>query len=362
MTPFQYGEPDGKSQGASNPEYVNARVRARRAVLFDDDDYRKLIRMGIGEIARFMEETEYQREMNALGARYDGVDLIEYALNRNLAKHFRDLLDWAEGDLYELIAAYLRKFDAWNAKTAIRGVYSEADPEDVRDDMIAAGEFDEAFLDQLVAAESVEGVVELIRPTIFGDHLDDAFEVFRETDVLVPLENAIDMAFYGHLFDGLRGARATEARQLYREFLEADVDFRNARNALRVARSGGSIDPDEYYIDGGVLFDRSDLVNLADDPAALADHIAESGRYGDRLSAALADLREADSLIGFERALETALMEYADRLANVNPLAVTSVLAYILAKEREVDNIRAIARGREVGLTEQEIEEEVVTI
>jgi V/A-type H+-transporting ATPase subunit C len=85
------------SATGSNPEYVNARVRARRAKLFSDEDYRKLVRMGPGEIARFMEETEYESEINALGSRHDGVDLIEYALNRNLAKHFDDLLRWPAG-------------------------------------------------------------------------------------------------------------------------------------------------------------------------------------------------------------------------------------------------------------------------
>ena len=70
------------TSGSSNPEYVNSRVRARRAALFDEEDYRKLVRMGTGEIARYMEETEYETEINALGARHSGVDLIEYALNR----------------------------------------------------------------------------------------------------------------------------------------------------------------------------------------------------------------------------------------------------------------------------------------
>jgi V/A-type H+-transporting ATPase subunit C len=43
-------------------------------------------------------------------------------------------------------------------------------------------------------------------------------------------------------------------------------------------------------------------------------------------------------------------------------MSVASVLSYVLAKEREVDNIRAIARGREVGLTEEEITEELVVL
>jgi V/A-type H+-transporting ATPase subunit C len=53
-------------------------------------------------------------------------------------------------------------------------------------------------------------------------------------------------------------------------------------------------------------------------------------------------------------------LEYSEKLSNRYPLSVCPVLSYILAKEREVENIRAVARGREAGLSVEEIEEELV--
>ncbi|MDY6779707.1 MAG: V-type ATPase subunit, partial [Halobacteria archaeon] len=41
-------------------------------------------------------------------------------------------------------------------------------------------------------------------------------------------------------------------------------------------------------------------------------------------------------------------------------LSVAPVISYILSKEREVRNIRGIARGKEAGLEPEEIEEEIV--
>jgi V/A-type H+-transporting ATPase subunit C len=344
--------------GGSNPEYVNARVRARKSALYGDEEYRKLVRMGPAEIARFMEESEYEAEINALGARYSGVDLIEYALNRNLAKQFDDILDWANGRLYDLIARYLRKFDAWNIKTVVRGIYTDADREEVADDLIRAGEFDEDFVDKLLEAASIEDVVERLDGTIFDEGLEEAYDDYEESGVLVPLENAVDRAYYENLLEGLT---VDEATQQYRELLEAEIDFRNARNALRLARSGADIDPADYYIDGGSLFTAAELATLSKNPNELLTAIRES-KYGDELSDALDRLEEADSLIAFERSLEAALLEYAAGLGNVFPLSVSPVIAYILEKEREVDNIRAIARGREAGLSEDEIEEELVIL
>ncbi|WP_142860277.1 V-type ATP synthase subunit C [Salinigranum halophilum] len=344
--------------GSSNPEYVNARVRARRSALFADEDYRKLVRMSTAEIARFMEESTYEEEVNALGARHSGVDLVEYALNRNLAKQFDDILDWANGRLYDLIARYLRKFDAWNVKTVIRGIYSDTSRADVEADLIRAGEFDERLVNRLLEATSIEEVIDTLDRTIFGSALEAAFEEYESAGVLVPLENAVDRVFYENL---LSEVRWDEATQQYRDILLAEVDFRNARNALRLARSGADIDPAEYYIDGGQLFTRAELSGLASNLDELVQRIRDS-TYGDDLSDALNDFEEAESLIAFERALETALLEYSSSLGNVFPLSVSPVISYILAKEREVDNIRAIARAREAGLSPEQIEEELVIL
>jgi V/A-type H+-transporting ATPase subunit C len=348
------------ASGPANYEYVVARVRHRRASLFGDDEYRKLLRMGTGGIARFMEDTAYEESVTRLGSRFSGVDLVEYALNDTLAREFDALLRWSEGRLYQQVARYLRKFDAWNVKTVFRGLYSDATAEEIRSDFVDAGEFDDEFLDQLVAAESIEAVVEALEGTLFGPYVEPAFEDYEESGTLVPLENAVDRAYYENLVPE-RVTNQDSPQALYAEFLTAEIDFRNVRNALRLARSGASVDPEEYFIEGGTLFEASELGGLVERQSDLVSRIRES-QYGDELSVALNDLEEADSLIGFEHALDRALLEYSDHLSYVYPLSVCPVLAYVLAKEREVDNIRAIARGREAGLSEDEINEELVIL
>ncbi|MFW6448994.1 MAG: ATP synthase A1 subunit C [Halobacteriota archaeon] len=363
-----------RGSGDSNPAYVNARVRARRAALLDESDYRKLVRMGPNEIARFLEETEYEREVNELGARHSGVDLVEYALNANLSRHFDDLLDWADGRLYEDVARYLRKFDAWNLKTVLRGRYTGADRASVEADLIRGGEFTDAELDRMLAAEDVEAIVEVARGSIFYEPARDALEAFEETGLLIPLENAIDRAFYqnlvgdGDLAETLGGGRLDAIRlgtsspqDLYREFLVAEIDFLNVRNALRIARSGAEVDPTEYVIEGGRLFTPRELARLARDLDELVAAIRDS-IYGDELSEALDALEDAESLMEVERSIDRALIAYGDRLGSRYPVSVCPVIAFVLAKEQEVQNVRAIARGREAGLSEEEIREELVLL
>ncbi len=348
------------STGSSNPEYVTARIRSRRAKLFDEDDYRKLVRMGPSGIARYLGETEYETEVEELGTRHSGVDLIEYALNRNLAKHFGNILSWADGRLHDQIARYLRKYDIWNIKTILRGKYADADQETVEADLIRAGDLDDRVIDQMASAETIQEAIEGLAGTLYYEPLTDALPEYEEHGALVPLENALDRAFYTHLLGSVSlGVATQQSSSLYLTFLRAEIDFLNIRNALRLARSGAELDPTEYFIEGGRLFTATRLQQLATNTDELVSHIRDS-RYGDDLSVALEKLEDAESLIQFEHALDAALLEYSGRLASSDPMSVAAVMSYILAKEREVDNIRAIARGREVGLEEEEIQDELV--
>jgi len=347
------------SASDSNPAYVSARVRHRRASLFEQEEYRKLVRMGPGEIARYMEDGEYGPEINELGSRYSGVDLIEYALNQNLSRHFHELLEYSDGRLYEQVARYLRKFDAWNVKTLLRGLYADADKETIEADLIRAGEFDEDFLDRLLNAPSIEELISALERTIFGDGLADAVTTYEETGLLVPLENAVDRAYFDGLLESVERQPDDRARELYVEFLRAEIDFRNLRNALRLATNGTDLDPAEYFIEGGDLFDEAEIRRLVNSKDELVGVLRES-TYGPQLSGAIDDLETADSLLGFERALDAALLSYSKHLSYQFPLSVCPVLSFILAKEREVENVRAIARGRGAGLSEDEIESELV--
>jgi V/A-type H+-transporting ATPase subunit C len=346
------------SESSSNYEYVTARVRSRRAQLFGSEDYSKLVRMGTGEIARYMEDGAYEAEMNALGARYDGVDLIEYALNQDLAEQFDDLLGWAEGQLRAYLVRYLRKFDAWNLKTVIRGLYAETPATEVEDDLIRAGEFSAERLDGLLEAASIQEAVEQAAGTIFGAAVTAAYDEYESTGSLVPLENAIDRCYYERLLESVP-READGPTGLYVEFLRAEIDFSNLRSVLRVARSGAELDPEAYFIEGGRLFGAADLRAMGGSIEEIVARLRESP-YGAELGESLERLETAESLIGFEYALDAALVAYSDRLSNRFPLSVCPVLAYILAKEREVDNVRAVARGREAGLDEETIRTELV--
>src|SRR3989304_5956450 len=71
---------------SGNYPYVAARVKAKKAALYPQDTYARLLQMEIPQIARFLGEGPYKDEILALGAQVRGVDLVERATANHLPK------------------------------------------------------------------------------------------------------------------------------------------------------------------------------------------------------------------------------------------------------------------------------------
>lgn len=90
-------------KGSSNYPYAVTRVRAMRIKLFPRDAYPRFLNMSLDEITRKIGESEYKSDIDELSRKYSGSNLIEHALNRNMATSFQKVLWITEGEFYELV-------------------------------------------------------------------------------------------------------------------------------------------------------------------------------------------------------------------------------------------------------------------
>ena len=88
--------------------YIVARVRAMKGKLIPKEMYPKFLNMEIPEITRYIEESEYKKDVDEIGKKYRGTDLIEHALNQNLALTYRKLIEVSQNEANFLITEYLR--------------------------------------------------------------------------------------------------------------------------------------------------------------------------------------------------------------------------------------------------------------
>lgn len=334
--------------------YATARVRVRMSKLLEDADYEKLVNMEVPQITRYLQDTQYEEEIDELGTRYSGATLLEYSLSLNLANRFSSLIDMATGDLKDDIVAYLRRYDVKNLKTLIRGKTYGAEGDEVRENLVPAGDMSQ---DRLYALEKMplRDMLTDLKDTRYWPALEPLAAAYEETgevdrETLSRAENALDTVYYEDLLSRL-GPKQTPFSRLVR----SEIDYVNVQTILRLKADPHARGlPDEVeslIIEGGTEVRGALLERLADAPDvdSLIETLREEGPWD--LPEDLETVSEVGSFV------KDRTVEETEAKANRDPLSIAPIIAYILLKQREVDRVRTIARGKEAGMSADEIRE-----
>jgi V/A-type H+-transporting ATPase subunit C len=331
--------------------YFNARVLSMRGKLLPKETYAKFLQMEIPEIARSLGESEYKVEIEQLGKRYRGVDLVEYSLNRNLAKTFHGLIKKAQGELQVLLVDFMRYYDLENVTTVLRGKLSGISEEEMREALIPAGALTEVELGRLIEA-TYDETLEMLPKLGFenaGEWLTDR--------PLPEVEDLLIRDYYAKLIESTSGA--TKSLRLFNEFIRMDIDFMNLINFLRLKRDEEApAKVMEYMMEDGFLLPIPKLKALAAMEMEEVLTTVERLVYFRDSPGALVGTK--DSLTAVEALLLKFQLNYAVRVGRQDPLSILVVLSYILAKNVEVANIRNIVRGKEGDLPIELIRKQLV--
>ncbi len=330
-----------------NYPYVTARVKAKRGLLLPKETYDRLLLMEIPEIARFLGEREYKTEMVALGARVSGVDLIEDAVTRNLAKVYNQLYEFSEGALRAMVGRYLDRYDLENIKAIVRAKVYNARPDEVLDDLVPAGSFGEDFLRELVEMPTLEEVFEALAGTIYAAAYTSLGKKVSEIGNWAEWEDRVSGLYYKELLASV--PPSTEPNRLMRRFIKREIDIVNLKTLLRAWDAKAKFEREIFLDDGDELDVESlhEMVGL--DKAALTKRLADYSFYDD--IAADFEKVEETGIGALMRRVEKVHLLEAARYAHLHPLSILPILDYIVLKDREVQNIRIIARGKESGLS-----------
>jgi V/A-type H+-transporting ATPase subunit C len=331
--------------------YITGRVRAMKTKLIPGEMYPRMLVMDASEIARYLEETQYKDEIDALSKDYSGTELIEHATFANLAKTYRKLLEVAIDEPQFLILEYLRRWDVWNIKTILRGKFYGASDAEITKYLVPAGELSPEFLGELAAKESIQEVISALDGTDYSTALSQF-----DGKSLATVENALDKLYYFRMERAVGGTLSVGGGLLLK-YVRREIDIKNLITLFRMNRAG--IDAaviQENLIPGGKLYD--ELSRMAGQP--FGEFLR--GLEGYPFWSSISDIATADidAVSRIEARLRAYLIRYAWALSNYHPLSILPVLGYMVSKETEVSNIRKIVRGKEAKLPAELIEEQVV--
>jgi len=349
------------TQNSSGPAlyiYTSTRLRVRKSKLLTPAEYHRMLNMGLSEITRFIGETEYQKEVEELGASFAGVDLIEIALSWNLAKEYQRVIDMAPGDLKLFTKTYLERWDIYNVLTILRGKSQGFSEGKIKEVLIPAGSLNRTMLDRLLTEETCERVVDGLKDW----HLYPVLQADTATAVssgsFSQMEDDLYKAFYAGL---LRiGRKGVSGAFQFVKFVKLDIDILNIKTIFRMHADAVSKASRDLFIPGASLtLDELEQISGLSSTSEIIDSLSAHIK-NEPLLAALDDLRGEKTLNEINIELTKAKLDQMERLSRINPFSIHPVLVYLEKKKYEIANLRALARGKESQLSGDVIERYLV--
>ncbi len=333
--------------------YVCTRMRVRKSKLIPRDEYLRMLNMGLPEITRFIEETEYKTEIDELGTSFSGIDLIEIGLSWNLAKEYQRILEIAPGFLKKFTTAYLRRWDIHNVLTIIRGKMQGMSQGKIKEVLIPAGELDKVFLDRLIAEESPERIAEALKGQKLYPILARDLPSALADGSLARLENELYKQFYSDLLidarSGVKGGKQFE------EFIRLEIDITNIKSLFRLRADNLQEDARDVMIPGATFsVEEFQRLNCMENLNEFIDSIKNRIRLQSLLEI-MDEFRETQSVRQIEVALIRVQLKQMERMAKIYPFSIHPILSYLEMKKYEVFNLRALARGKESNLEPESI-------
>jgi len=331
--------------------YSTARVHAMKVKLFPRETYAKLLLMDLPEITRFIEESEYKAEVDELARMHAGIDLVEFAIHLNMARTFTKLIAMTIGEPHFLIIEYLRRWDIWNVKTILRGKLYGATDQEILSVLVPSGQLSIEFLQSLVRKKTVEEVIDALKGTIYYSEIKN----IDYTQSSAQLEDELDKFYYKRMVEV---AKMT-GNLLFLNVIRMEIDIANLKTLFRLKNAGISDSRAlEYIIPGGLYFTDREARKMATATFEEFVGMVSKSRYWRAISDVVKEQVESLSII--ELRLDKYLSEHVWRTSTSRPLTVLPILGYMLSKYVEVENIRAIARGKEARLSQETIKAHLV--
>jgi V/A-type H+-transporting ATPase subunit C len=345
--------------------YTYVRTVVMASQLFDKDTYARLTRLALPEIVQFLEETTYKREIDELAASESGVALVEHAIHRNFWRSVEKIRAISDENVRFLIDVYVWRNDIENIKTIVRAKRRGETYERIRT-LLFPGTFTKDELAELYRGANVEEILA---------HLDlpfvtNAVQTYTERG-LAGVETMMTHGYYSLTHRVAR--RIPDERDLFREFLLLEIDIVNIMTVLKLKRHGEKPDTilaaliDAYgdlprtvqTIQHRARKELYTRLAVAGDVDECLNILAET-RFKTLLASGTEAYRTTGSLLELERQTRAALLRKAMMHGHIQPQSSDVVVSYLFAKVTEARNILLIVKGKELGMDNRLLEEELV--
>ncbi len=314
------------------------------------------------EVAKQLESTPYGADVQQARAAYQGISLLEIALNRTFVRRNRHAYEATPFAGRAVVGAYLTRWDRENielilaAKAQGRTVV-ETDEHLVSSREIPAGLYAGVMtLDDfriLLSQPTLESTVQALVKHGYGGTILPLLEAFERTHDIFPVVHALDREYYRGVLETAKFFQGDE--WVVRQFVASEIDVRNLLFLLK--GKAAELPVDEVvsrWFEGGTV-GAGQVPDLYG--ARAVPELAE--RLADRFPAiteGTEEYRATESLTGYEVALTRERSVAELKRMRTYPLSLAVIFTYLMLAELERSDLRRIAFGKAYGVPAERLE------
>ena len=344
--------------------FVNAYSRGLKSSLFRSGDLSALLDSGRFEaVNELLLKSPYEKEAAEALSRFQGIDAIEDALQRNLVNTFARIKAICREEMAQLVDIFMGRWDLLAVKSLLRNRHSGVSGDKSSASLVPAISMPAAVYKELAAQDTMENLVRGLaawNPRLCGGLLQ-ALPAYNESRNLRVLEEAIDRGYFLNSLGRLGCYRSNDAVFL-KELLRAEIDRINLRRLFEPRPEGVTADDIlREMLPRGMLGPASlrDIA-AAGSPERAAEVVARTP-YGD-MADALAAFAQTRRFSALERQFELKFIERLRRAVQRQNIGLASLLRYAWLKYNEVTNLRIIAHGVASRLPKARLEQELLYV
>jgi V/A-type H+-transporting ATPase subunit C len=335
--------------------YLDTRVSLYAGRLWPDDALDALIEASGGVVA----ETLVERGLPQLAAGYDrtagGPDprSLELRIIAQILDETRVLIRPQSGEARTFLTFWTARFEISNVKTLLRSKMTDERPAAVLARLIPMGTFGRLDNQDLAHAEDVDELLRRLETGPYAGIVRRARRAFEQSHDPFSLDAALDRGYYEGLVQRARPLEQTVGEP-FRTLMANMIDRINLVWLLRYRFNYGLPPAEVYYL-------------------LVASHYSLSGARlrelaaQDSLEAVLAALPNAwqtrmagvTDVAGVFARMEHAAAEQALRVLRARAPGIARAFAYLILRERDLRAVRAVLRGRHLGLPDDDIRQAV---
>lgn len=313
--------------------YMYARISAKKAKLLTEQDYENLLKMQPNEIARRLGEDDYKQDMEELGSLFDGVELVELALMRNISRTMAEIIDYSPESIKPIISAYLRKYDILSFKRLLRWKKGAQKGNHLESFLVPVGRYGFKEFREM-SEKSFEEIKESIH---FPDSKIDYKSRVKDIEDIREIERELNTAYY----EEMQLICDDVGSQWFTRFIRREVEYENLKIALRLKKYDLNENDIKHWL-------------VRSEPSKIVKKVIEAKDFKTAVEEVSAEeglnISPQDSMGEIEHQLEILRLQRSLKTLHTEPLGVTAILGYIVAKLIEIKNLRMMIRAKETGI------------